>query len=271
MVKIREHGLDASSKFRKVFSGEAVFAIPEEISGVEFNPSTLLEDNQWYFIEKFSETDFCYDIFKSDNFDSVDYEQLDSAQFEKIDFLFECQTEVYFFQNIPKSQLIRKKRLCFGNQFQFDQNDASIILKEIADAIYLKRENRLYFRKLSSISSIFPGIAQLYREATETETAEFLHQEFISLAEGFSSADVKVANRKRIALALDILNNLRDEEKNAIFYYIKGYCPDLVTSDDSLSIGNENDLKLLLYGIEEKYYTTPVGREKRIANSIVRF
>jgi hypothetical protein len=39
-------------------------------------------------------------------------------------------------------------------------------------------------------------------------------------------------------------------------------------NDESFSISNEEDLKKLLYGIEQRYYTTKVGNEKRLANSI---
>ena len=33
-------------------------------------------------------------------------------------------------------------------------------------------------------------------------------------------------------------------------------------------VESEDDLKKLLYGIEQRYYTTKVGNEKRLANSI---
>ena len=33
-------------------------------------------------------------------------------------------------------------------------------------------------------------------------------------------------------------------------------------------IGSEENLKQLMYGIEQRYYTTPIGNEKRLANSI---
>lgn len=34
-------------------------------------------------------------------------------------------------------------------------------------------------------------------------------------------------------------------------------------------ITSEESLKLLLYGIEERFYTTAIGHKKRIANSVV--
>lgn len=123
---------------------------------------------------------------------------------------------------------------------------------------------------MSSITSIFPGIAGIYREATEAETMEFLNESFISLQEGFSSSDVKTANRKRIALAMDILSKFETREKESVFSYILEYYPESLTADGRFSIGSESDLKVLLYGIEQRYYTTPVGQEKRLANSVVK-
>ncbi len=35
------------------------------------------------------------------------------------------------------------------------------------------------------------------------------------------------------------------------------------------TIGNEEDMKYLLWGIEQRYYTTPVTNENRVANSIM--
>lgn len=269
IAKIRDRS-KTNNKFRKVLSDEAVFTLPENLTDViEYNPSTLLEDEQWYAIADFSTMPYCLDFLKDGDFDSVDYEQLDLTSFEKLDFLFSYQDEVYFFQNISKTQLVKKKLLSFGERFNFDRNNTSIVIKEVADAIYVKNEDKLYFRKLSSISSIFPGIDQLHREATEAETTEFLSKGFIALTGGFSSVDVKIANRKRIALALDTLNNFCEEDRRAVFSYIQDYCPDLTIADDSFSIGDENDLKMLLFGIEQRFYTTPVGDEKRIANSVL--
>ena len=80
---------------------------------------------------------------------------------------------------------------------------------------------------------------------------------------------ISIPNRKRIALALSQLRNFEDDQKEIIFDSIKEYCPNLVTASDKFQISSEDDLKLLLYGIGQRFYTTPDGKEKRIANSII--
>lgn len=269
IAKIRDRSR-TNNKLRKVISDEIMFVLPENLDeAIGYDPSTLLEDEEWYVITAFSTMPYCLDFLMDEEFDSVDYEQLDLASFEKLDFIFSYQDGIYYFQNISKSQLVTKKLISFGERFNFDRNNVSIVIKDIADAIYVKNKDKLYFRRLSSISSIFHGIDQLHREATEAETQDFLGKDFITLGENFSSADVKTANRKRIALALDTLNNFEENDRRTVFSYIKGYCPDLSEDEDSFSIDSENDLKMLLYGIEQRFYTTPVGSEKRIANSVV--
>lgn len=98
----------------------------------------------------------------------------------------------------------------------------------------------------------------------------FLQNDFINLVEDFSADRVKKANRKRIAIAHATLQTFDNIEKQRIFSYIREYCADLEfdENDENFSIANENDLKKLLYGIEQRYYTTIIGNERRLANSI---
>jgi hypothetical protein len=146
-----------------------------------------------------------------------------------------------------------------------------IIINQFPDAIYVKGEDKLYFNKLSSITSIFNGIYDLFKEATQEETQLFLANEFIKLECDFSVNQVKTANRKRIAMAQETLKKYNPKDKIKIFNYIREYCNDLEfdENEETFSIANEDDLKKLLYGIEQRYYTTSIGNEKRLANSII--
>lgn len=67
------------------------------------------------------------------------------------------------------------------------------------------------------------------------------------------------------------LSELNENDRKNIFAYIGDYCPELQSSENSFEIGTEDDMKKLLFGIEQRFYTTPVGGEKRIANSVIPF
>ena len=73
-------------------------------------------------------------------------------------------------------------------------------------------------------------------------------------------------------LALETLKKFNPKEKKQIVKYISKYCKNLKTNEDknTFDIGSEKELKELIYGIEQRYYTTEIGNEKRLANSVIK-
>lgn len=268
-VKLKQREKD---KYRKLLSINGSLYAPFTISAdmvSTYTPGALLEDGEWFCIHEMSQKEFCIDILKAD-YSSVDFRTLDRDDFTKIDFLFIVTENHIVFQNISKAKLLSKRCIfALGEGYQYQDDCSEIVINDIPDAIYDKANDALYFRRLESITSIFRGIDQLYREATDEETTQFLNNEFINLKDGYSTASVKTANRKRIALAMKTLNALNDNDRKNIFAYIGDYCPELQVSEDSFEVGTEEDMKKLLFGIEQRFYTTPVGGEKRIANSVI--
>lgn len=269
-VKIRLRG--NGSKYRKLLATDkCVFSMSTELvqNSLPYHPQTLLEDGEWYFIEHFSQSQYTIDIL-SDQFDTVDFAALESKEIDKIDYLFAEEADGLYFQNVSKSRLVRRKAVIhIGGTFSYDEGSATIALNELPDAIYIKSSDILYFRKLASITGIFKGIDQLYREATDSETRDFLNESFITLKNDFSQEQVKTANRKKIALAIDTLSRLKKSEQKRIFTYIEKYCPELKCENGTFEIGSEENLRMLLWGIEQRFFTTPIGNEKRIANSVI--
>lgn len=266
--KIRKRGSD--SKYRKILSNQGLYEMPETLCmAVPYAPDHNLDEEAWFGLENFSERMYCIDILK-EAFNSTQYSNLEVDEVTKLDFIWAYQEGNYYFQKINKSQFISKKRIAVGDHFKVVESSNDITINDIPDAIYIKSQDTLYFKKLSAISSIFKGIDSLYREATQEETKAFLEKEFITLSQDYDVDKVKQSNRKRIALAIDTLQKLGKEEKGIVFETIKDYCPELVNEDGKFSISNENDLKLLLYGIDQRFYTTPDGKEKRIANSVIK-
>lgn len=71
-----------------------------------------------------------------------------------------------------------------------------------------------------------------YKEATQEETEQFLHNDFIRLDEAFNASRVSTPNRKRIAMAMDTLANFSVEDQCFIFSYIKDYCEELEFNEE---------------------------------------
>ncbi|MVX63112.1 hypothetical protein GKZ28_05290 [Clostridium chromiireducens] len=270
IAKLRLRQGSESSKFRKLLSNITLYSLPNDLTNnVVYDPATILDEGEWFSIGNFSQKTFFLQ-FLSEYTDSVAYSQIEPTQISNIDFMCTCQNRnEFYFQKVTKSQLLEKKVITIGDRFEYNPNSKNIVIHDTADAIYLKNNDTLFFKKLSAITGIFKGIDQLFREATTAETEAFLDKDFINLQEDFCADSVKQPNRKRIALAMEALNNFDENQKNIVFNSVKEYCPQLVAEDNTFSIKTENDLTLLLYGIDQRFYTTPDGKEKRIANSVI--
>lgn len=268
-VKLRQR---ENKKYRKILSSEeTIFPEfnPENVSILPYTPGATLQDDDWFCITNAREKEYGIDL-PLETFSTADLDSLTRAEFDKIDYLFVLDDRFIFFQKVSKSKLVSQKRIVhFGEGFTYKTDCAEIVIRDMPDAMYDKTTDSLYFRRLESITSIFKGIDMLYREATQEETDSFLANNFISLKNDYSSSKVKTANRKRIALAVKTLSELDESDRENILKYIGDYCPDLKVSENAFEIGSENELKMLLYGIEQRFYTTPVGGEKRLANSVI--
>lgn len=261
-----------NKKYRKMLSSEeTIFPEfdPESASTSPYTPGATLQDDDWFCITNAKGQEYSIDLL-SNTVSTADLDSLTRAEFNKIDYLFVIDGRFIFFQNVSKSKLVSQKRIVhFGEEFTYKTDCAEIVIRDLPDAIYDKNTDNLYFRKLESITGIFRGIDLLYREATQEETDSFLANDFIRLKNDYSGSKVKTANRKRIALAAKTLSELDEPDRKNIFKYIGDYCPDLKVSENAFEVGSENELKMLLYGIEQRFYTTPVGGEKRLANSVI--
>lgn len=268
-VKIRGQG--KNNKYRKMLStNERMYNTKEEEvhSSVPYTPGAVVEEGEWFKIEGFSNKEYASEL-ESISFDSVDYELLKREEYDKIDYMFVEHEGVLYFQNVTKSKLIKKKgMLWIGGEYRYLQEAEILTVNQHPDAIYVKEEDSLYFKNLRAITGIFRGIAELYREATEQEVEGFLGNEFIVLVNEFTSSHVKIPNRRRIALAADTLSRIDKKGKKDILLYIRQYCPNIVVGN-KIQVGSEDDLRLVLYGIEQRFYTTIVGAEKRVANSVI--
>ena len=255
-------------EFKKVYSGAALYKMPDNVDGaVKYDVSTNLEDGDWFKIENFSKQDYCLEFLK-DEFRTTDYTMISKVNAELMEYICAYENEKYFFQRILKNNILAKKYLCIGDNVELREGK-NIVINEWPDAVYCKDSDILYFRRLQTITPIFKGIEILYKEATQAETEEFLDNDFIKPTNNYSADKVKTLNRKRIAVAMETLKGLNKKQRKEVFDYTHKYYPQLNYSDHTFEIGNEEEMKYLLWGIEQRYYTTPVTKENRVANSII--
>lgn len=263
----------AKKRIFKVVSDQSLFdAVTVDLTAcVPYNPDHNLDEDAWFKIEGFSNQAYCLDLLKKE-FDSKDYHDLAKDNFSKIAYLLSVQGDDFYFQKITQSLFVTRKTLIFGEVAELEQSQTRLVINALPDAVYFKGSDTLVFRNLATISSIFKGIDELYKEATKEEVEQFLDESFIELSNNYSVEKVSKPNRKRIGLAMKTLEGMSVDDKTNMLEYIDGYCEQKLNYDQQnqkFEISTDEDLKLLVYGIEQRFYTTPFGHEKRLANSVV--
>jgi hypothetical protein len=262
----------AKKRIFKLVSDQSLFDLftVDLTACVPYNPDHNLDEDAWFKIEGFSNQAFCIDLLKK-NFDAKDYDDLVKKNFSKIAYLFSVQGADFYFQKITPSLFVKRKTLVFGEAATLEQSQTRLVINALPDAVYFKQEDTLIFRNLATISSIFKGIDELYKEATKEEVEQFLDESFIETSNGYSVEKVSIPNRKRIGLAMKTLESMSADDKTNMLEYIDGYCEQKLKFDQQnqkFEISTDEDLKLLVYGIEQRFYTTLFGNEKRCANSV---
>ena len=271
LVLAKVKGRSKKSIF-KLLSDETLFdeLVVTDDACVGYAPDHNLDEDSWFKIDNFSQQSYCLEVLKTD-FDSKDYDDLPKAKFKDIAQLYAVQGDNFYFQKITPSLFVTKKMITFGEVAELESTEKRLVVNQVADAVYYKAQDKLVFKNLATISSIFKGIDELYKEATKEEVEKFLEEDFIELADGYDTSKVSKPNRKRIALAMDTLAALPVEERDQMYSYIHSYCEQKLTFDKDNSkfeINSDDELKYLLYGIEQRFYTTPLWHEKRLANSV---
>jgi hypothetical protein len=259
-----------SGGLQKILSTDEDIYEPQDLSSnTPYSNQTLLEDDEWYFIESFTDTEFSNDFISlASPIDTTALNQIQEVSYEKIKYLCYESDGLKYFQKSLSSSILKRKWFTVAEEPIFESNKKIITLSANPDAVYDIALDKLYFKDISRVKAIFHGIESLYREATQTEVNDFLELDFIELDESYQADQVKVPNRKRIAQFTEKMSDFSDAEKVQIFSYIHDYRPEVNFEGGVFTIESEDDLTALLYGIDERYYTTDIGHEKRIANSV---
>jgi len=254
----------------KVLSGHTTFQFNvDDYSLVEYSPDHNLDEDSLFKISNFTGKAYCLNFLKQDIV-STSFNEIPSDKYKKVSYLCAIQEYSICFQKVTPSTYLNRSILKFGENVTIENSDDKILINPFPDAVFVPSQNVLVFRNLGTISSIFKGVDELYKEATHAEVNAFLNESFIALSNDYDASKVSKPNRKRIALAMESFAELEGEEKTLIMDYIHGYCENISydEGENKFSISNDEELKFLLYGIEQRFYTTILGDEKRLANSI---
>ena len=219
--------------------------------------------HQWFKMNEFSTSEACLQVL-TNHFEAADLESLDMASFSDIDFIAFYDGESFYIQKTPKSNYIRKKQISFnGDAVNYKTDESVIFISPIPNCIYNRASDVLYFMDISKAYAVFGNLRVNYRNATNGEVENFLSSDMVDAID-FDASKVGLSNRKRIASVLTLYNNYSDEQKITLKNYIKqkvGYNIEYDEIAHKFKIGNDKQLRLLLYGIQQRFYLPPLAEE----------
>lgn len=262
---------EKENPYEKLWSGDMeVYKMPDDLNGaIPYEAGRELDDDEWFKIEDFTNQEYCIDVLKRE-FRTTDYPEANKSRTSTIEFICDYRDRVYYFQRVLKNNILVQKKITLGDNISLDNGEKSIVINDLPDAIFVEESNILYFKKLQRISAIFNGIEELYKEATKEETENFVENDFIELGQDYGVDKIKTMNRKRIAMAMETLRTFNKKQRKQVLDYTHKYYPHLKYEDKKgiFTVDNEDEMKYLLWGIEQRYYTTPITKEDRVANSV---
>lgn len=254
----------------KVMSHEGdILEIPNIVDAKAFDPHYKADDDQWLTISKFSTTAYA-DAGLGSVINTLDMTQLKPAQVADIRFLCVVQGPYRLYQRLPPANIIRKKFIEVSGQFSLAEDKQIIVFNTKPDAIHNVENDTLYFTDFSRLKYFFSKIEELYREATNDEVISFLNEDIINVVAPFDSGAVTKPNRRRIALVKEKISRFSKQQVEHLMQDFPNYIGDVKIENGAFVINNDNDLKLAIYCMEERFYTTPVSSERRLANSVLK-
>lgn len=237
----------------------------------DYNPETLLEEDHFYRLEKFSNFGFYPDWLKKP-VDSKDYFDIEKKDYQEISYIVEIDDDnIFVFQSLNKSTYLKcRKFFELGEEITIEDKKTILVIKDIPDAYYDRSTDSLFFRNLIYLEKMFPGASSLYKEATNDQVKDFLTSGIFTLKNNFTSENVSVLNRKKIALCLSTFSKLNHAQKTLISKSVQSHKPSLYDSvSNSYVVDSDESLKLVLYALQERFFTTIATNKKTIANSVI--
>lgn len=236
----------------------------------EFNPEIKLEHEDWFYIEIDDDHRTMISEYSDQFSNTVSLNDVDESEFSKIDLIFQkCENDDLVFQKITKSKRMVEKSILrwIPNIGKSERTiiENGIELKSEIDA-YFDGNDKLYFKNFRTIRSLFKGIDDYYRIASQEEVDEFKKFNLVSFVSDFK---IKTNNLKMLAVLKDYEIDLDDiTVKNTFLRTYNQYPSQDFELDDNQNFIIDSNRKLtsFLKLALGRLYTNPITKDKMEAN-----
>ena len=235
---------------------------------VAYDPNNT-EANQWFKIDGFDQKEGFLPLL-AQRINAADLDSLEREQYGRIEFIAFYDQGCYFMQKITRGNYLKKKWFSWdGDILRYQEDEGIIYINPIPNCIYDIGTKVIYFMDIAKAYGIFGSLKLDYQAATDDETNRFLQSDIVD-AHALSMEKVGVSNRKRITSVLAKYETYNSKEKATLREYIKKSVGGNLVFDDKVGkflVNTDTQLRLLLYGIQQRFYMPPLEDEVQVATS----
>ena len=239
-------------------------------NSIEFNPELRLETEDWFYIEIDDEHMSMIKEYEDKFLNTASLNDVSEEEFSKIDLIFrKVDNDGLVFQKITQSKRLVDKSILKW-RYRSRRAERTIIengieLKSENDA-YFDGNDKLYFKNFRTIRSLFKGIDDYYRIASQAEVDEFKEFYLVRFVKEFK---IKTNNLKMLAVLKDYGIDLNDiAVKSTLLRTYSQYPNQEFELDDNQNfiIDSNRKLTCLLKLALGRLYTNPITHHKMEAN-----
>ena len=237
----------------------------------EFDPEIKLEHEEWFYIEIDDEHMSMVKEYEDKFLNTAGLNDVNEEEFSKIDLIFrKVENDGLVFQKITKSRRMVDKSIL---KWRYRRAERTIIekgieLKSENDA-YFDGNDKLYFKNFRTIRSLFKGIDDYYRIASQAEVNEFKEFNLVSFVSDFK---IKTNNLKMLAILKDDEIDLSDTSiiSTLLTSYEQYPEQDFKVSEGRFIIDTNKRLTSFLKLALGRLYTNPITSHQMEASSARR-
>lgn len=234
-----------------------------------YDPNNTIA-RQWFRIENLSNTEYFNELFgnpiEAGELTTINVNQLDDIKY----FSYYTENKFYIQRMLTGCYIKKASFWSIGDKIQFANDNKMVTINPIPDGVYDLTTDTLYFQELNRLYNIFSNIKEEYVQGTSDSIHDFLSNDIISLGDDFSEDKVSLSNRKRIFEVAKVYNTYSDDQKENLKTYICKFSNgDLEYNEHEkkFNINNDIDLRLLLFGMQMRFYKQPLNEEVQVATS----
>jgi len=261
-----QHRIIASSK--KSLQQFGFYHLPNIQQKVKFNPDRKLESDQWYYVELTTEqVESMLSPYLNNVSASGDLSKTVQSDYDVIETIYRVDDGKAIFTRITDSYRIRNKTLLkFHDTEQVEVVQEANSIEFSGDVhAYYDGAKKLYFRNFGKIRSMFPGIEEFYRKATQAEKLRFVNNVVFD-NKGVDVDTIGQIDSRRIAIVLgDASIDIENVQKHPIIISAANRDADLLDLEiieNKITLNDKSDVTKVLKILLSRFYVSEITGQR---------